>query len=267
MLVILLPAYDEEKSLPSLLPRIDQVLRGAGLAYRIVVCNDGSGDRTGELLAAYAHALPLTVIEHRINRGLGETIRDLFEHAAETCAPGDCLVRMDCDDTHDPYVIVRLQAKLGEGYDVAIASRFQPGGGQKGVSAYRTVVSACANLFMRVFFSLSGVRDFSSGYRAYRAEFVQKAIRFYGNDFIQLKGLGFTVTLEKLLKLHLLGARFGEVPLMLRYDMKRSESKMVTSLTTLGYMVMTVVYYWPWGGWRWAYPRTLRRLRADAQNP
>ncbi len=37
---------------------------------------------------------------------------------------------------------------------------------------------------------------------------------------------------------------------MLRYDQKQSESKMVSSITTLGYLVMTLLYFWPWGGWR-----------------
>ena len=48
----------------------------------------------------------------------------------------------------------------------------------------------------------------------------------------------------------LLGAKFAEVPFMLRYDQKASDSKMVSSITTLGYLVMAVMYHWPWGGWR-----------------
>src|ERR1019366_10362422 len=87
-------------------------------------------------------------------------------------------------------------------------------------------------------------------YRAYRASLIKDAIGVYGNDFIQLKGLGFTCTLEKLVKLKLLGARFAEAPFVLRYDQKVSESKMVSSITTLGYLVMTIMYHWPWGGWR-----------------
>jgi dolichol-phosphate mannosyltransferase len=65
--------------------------------------------------------------------------------------------------------------------------------------------------------------------------------------------LGFTCTLEKLIKLKIIGARFAEEPFVLRYDQKQSSSKMVGSVTTLGYMVMTVLYYWPWGGWRTSY--------------
>lgn len=258
MILVLLPAYNEELSLPTLLPKIASALSGIAEGYRIVVCNDGSKDRTGELLTRFAGELPLEVIEHKINRGLGETVRDLFERAAEIAKPGDVIVRMDCDDTHEPDVIHSMVRKLDEGYDLVIASRFQPGGGQVGVNGYRAFISRAANIFMKLFFPIRGVQEYSCGFRAYRAEIIQKAIRFYGNNFVQLKGLGFTGTLEKLVKLKMLHARFAEVPFMLRYDQKQSDSKMVSSITTLGYLVMAVVYHWPWGGWRRSYAALLR---------
>lgn len=253
MLYVLLPAFNEEESLPPLLPKIDAAARGAGLDYRILVGNDGSTDRTAELLETYSQQYPIEVVTHRINRGLGETSRDLFERVAELAASGDVIVRMDCDDTHEPENIPKMIAKLGEGYDVVIASRFQPGGGQLGVNAYRSLISRAANVFMKVFFPLSGVWDYSCGFRAYRADIVREAVETYGNNFIQLKGLGFTGTLEKLIKLKLLGARFAEVPFVLRYDQKQSASKMVSSITTFGYFAMAVLYHWPWGGWRGKY--------------
>jgi dolichol-phosphate mannosyltransferase len=159
---------------------------------------------------------------------------------------------MDCDDTHEPNVMASMIAKLDEGYDVVIASRFQPGGGQRGVDGRRAWISRLANLFMKLFFPIPNVREYSCGFRAYRAATIQNAIKFWGNDFISLKGLGFTGTLEKLIKLNVLGARITEVPFVLRYDQKHSRSQMIFSLTTLGYLTMTVLYYWPWGGWRHA---------------
>jgi dolichol-phosphate mannosyltransferase len=82
MILVLLPAYNEEKSLPALLPKLKSVLDNVEGGYRIVVCNDGSRDQTGELLAEYARKMPIEILHHKINRGLGETIRDLFEYAA-----------------------------------------------------------------------------------------------------------------------------------------------------------------------------------------
>ena len=234
-----------------------------GWQYKIVVCDDGSKDRTRELLAEYAQSLPLEIIYHKINRGLGETERDLFEYVADLAQPNDVVVRLDCDDTHEPAFIPHLIAKLDEGFDVVIASRFKPGGGQLGVSAYRAFISRCANIFMKFFFPIKGVKEYSCGFRAYRAGLIKEAIAFYGNNFLQLKGIGFTATLEKLVKLKILGAKFTEVPFVLRYDQKQSDSKMISSITTLGYMVMTIMYHWPWGGWRTSYRKLLKEVRTD----
>lgn len=233
-----------------LLPKIASSLSASGVEWRVIVCNDGSQDGSASLIAQYTSTMPIEVIAHKINRGLGETARDLFERAAEICAPQDVIIRMDCDDTHEPNVMKSMIAKLDEGYDVVIASRFQPGGGQLGVDARRAWISRAANVFMKLFFPIPNVREYSCGFRAYRAETIQNAIKFWGNDFISLKGLGFTGTLEKLIKLNLLGARITEVPFVLRYDQKQGRSQMIFSLTTLGYLAMTVLYYWPWGGWR-----------------
>jgi dolichol-phosphate mannosyltransferase len=259
--IILLPAYNEEASLEKLLRKIQDVAEGQGWDYRILVCNDGSRDATGDILRRMQAFLPVETITHKINRGLGETIRDLFERAAEILEPDDIVVRLDCDDSHEPFHISEMIAKIDQGFDVVIASRFQPGGGQLGVSGYRAFVSLCANWFLRAVYRIPNLRDYSCGFRAYRGEMVRRAVETYGNDLIALKGLGFTCTIEKLLKFRLLGARFGEVPFVLRYDQKESSSKMIANLTTLGYLLMTLMYYWPWGGWRAQYQRLSDRPR------
>ena len=259
MIVVLLPAYNEEASLPQLLPKLQDVLSRSGEPYKIVVCNDGSKDGTKQILESYSSVMPLEVIHHRINRGLGESIRDLFERAGELSSAGDVVVRMDCDDTHEPEFIPSIVSKAREGFDVVTASRFAPGGGQLGVSPYRAFISRCANVYMCLFFRIPNLKEYSCGFRGYRAEKVKEAIAFYGNNFVQLKGLGFTCTLEKLVKFKLIGAQFTEVPFLLRYDQKQSDSKMASSITTLGYLVMLVLYHWPWGGWR----TSIRSAHAD----
>ena len=267
--IVLLPAYNEEASAEKLLRKIQHVAEAQRWDYLVIACDDGSRDRTGELLRRFQAEIPTEILTHKINRGLGETVRDLFERASEIAEPSDILIRLDCDDSHEPHHIVELVAKVEEGYDVVTASRFQPGGGQVGVSTYRTIVSRGANTFLRLFYPIPGIHEYSCGFRAYRADIVRHAVEVYGNNFIQLKGLGFTCTIEKLLKFKMLGARFAEVPFVLRYDQKLSTSKMVGSVTTLGYLVMTLLYYWPWGGWRRGYRHLAKRptssLRQDAR--
>lgn len=250
MFWILLPAYNEEESLPPLLPKIAEQFADPGDSYRIVVVDDGSRDQTATMLEEFAKKYPLAVVTHSLNRGLGETERDGFEYIADRCDDDDIVIRMDCDDTHEPTYMDALRAKLDEGFDVVNTSRFQPGGGQKGVNAYRGFISRAANLFMKLMFGIAGMKDYSCGYRAYRGQILKDAISIYGNGFLQLRGLGFTSTLETVVKLHLMGCRFAEVPFVLRYDQKVSSSKMVSSITTFGYFVMAFLYHWPFGGWK-----------------
>jgi dolichol-phosphate mannosyltransferase len=261
MIVVLLPAYNEELDLGPLLAKIRNTMEADDLDYRVLVVNDGSRDGTREVAARYASTMPIEVLEHAINRGLWETVRDGFEWAAANTRPGDIVIRMDADDTHDPRYIPDMVRKIEEGYDVVIASRFAPGGGAEGLDAYRTFISRMANLVMKAFFPIRGLKEYSCGYRTYRAGLVQEAIRIFGNGFIDVRGVGFTCTLEKLIKFRMMGARFGEVPFVLRYDQKRGSSKMLSSITTLGYLVLILKYVYPWGPVAKGWLREIRALR------
>lgn len=257
MIWILLPAFNEQRDLPRLLEKMEKTL--VDVDYRLVVVNDGSTDKTSDILQKNAGNLKLDIVDHPINRGLGETERDGFEFIAWKANPEDYIVRIEGDDTHEPKYLFDLIDKLKEGYDVVNTSRFQPGGGQLGVNAYRAFISRSANVFMRLMFGIRGVSDYSCGYRAYRASVIKDALDIYGNNFIQLRGMGFTSTLEIIVKLKILGCHFAEVPFILRYDQKKGGSKMVGSITMLGYFIMALLYQWPFGGWRSQY-RGLAKL-------
>lgn len=263
MIWILLPAYNEEKALTKLIPKIASFALDQKFEYQVVVVNDGSTDSTELVLKSFSDKAPLHIVTHTINRGLGETERDGFEYIAARAKPEDIVVRLDADDTHEPEYILRLTNKINEGFDVVSSSRFQEGGAQIGVNGYRAFISLCANLFMKFVFNVKGIRDYSCGYRAYRAQVIQDAVSIFGNNFIQLKGLGFTSTLEMLVKFKILGCRFAEVPFVLRYDQKPSESKMVSSLTTIGYLLMGLLYHWPFGGWKRQYKNLTKLYPAD----
>ncbi|OGW80523.1 MAG: hypothetical protein A3G33_09515 [Omnitrophica bacterium RIFCSPLOWO2_12_FULL_44_17] len=264
MIHLLLPAFNEETSIIGLFNKLIDFACKDDLDISVILLDDGSVDKTSELAASFSNRLRITVLKHSINRGLGETARDLFEYAAAHALPSDMIIRMDCDDTQDPAIIHLMAEKIKKGEaDVVIASRFQKGGGQAGVNTYRAAVSYAANLFMKMIFPMKSVRDYSSGFRAYRASLIQDAVKLYGNSFIQLKGLGFTGTLEKLVKLNLLGAKFSEIGHYLHYDRKRSPSKMISSVTTLGYFTMAFLYHWPFGGWKYQYKGVSKSYRGD----
>lgn len=266
MIYLLLPAYNEEQALRPMMEKIAGVMAEMRAPYRVVVVNDGSKDHTGEILRELAGRYPIDVIAHKYNRGLGETARDGFEYIAEIGAPEDIVVRMDCDDTHDPKYILALVAKIREGYEVVTTSRYVKGGGQIGVDLYRRTISRCANLLLKFFFPIRGLKEYTCGYRAYRVALIQDAIAIFGNQFIDLKGMGFTGTIEKLIKCKMMGARVAEVPFVLRYDQKLSTSKVVTSITTLGYLVLIAKYCVFWGsiGQRWKHEINERKRRVYA---
>lgn len=271
MIWVLLPAYNEELSFAPLLSKIHSTMEQLGAKYRIVVVNDGSSDSTSTVLQNAASQVPLDVLTHRYNRGLGETIRDGMEYIADRAAPDDVIIRMDCDDTHEPDYIPKMLAKLNEGHEVVITSRYQPGGGAVGLNTYRRAISRIANLLFKAWFPIAGVWEYSCGYRAYRASVIQDLLAIFGNKFIDLKGLGFTGTLEKLIKCRLIGARIIEIPFILRYDQKPSSSKVVTSLTTLGCFVLLAKHSVWWGAegqrWRMACEERKRRIASQTLPP
>lgn len=268
MIYVLLPAYNEEHALRPLLEKIDRAMREMHSIYRVVVVDDGSRDRTAEILGELRDQFPVEVVAHKYNRGLGESARDGFEHIADRAAPEDIIVRMDCDDTHDPKYIAAMVGKIKEGYEVVTTSRYAPGGGQIGVDWYRRTISRIANLMMKAFFPIPGVQEYTCGFRAYRASLIQDAIAIFENRFIDLKGMGFTGTVEKMIKCKMMGARVSEVPFVLRYDQKQSTSKVVTSITTLGYFMLIAKYCLFWGevGHRWESQIEERKKRVYASD-
>lgn len=225
-IILALPAFNEAENLTPLCTAAGRVFREAGFDYQIIVVNDGSTDNTGEVLAELARELPLSVVNHPQNRGLGAAIQTALESALAAAADGeDIIVNMDADNTHDPAYVVPMVARIrNEGYDVVIASRFCEGSQEVGVPFFRRLMSRGARLVFRVTLRLPEVRDYTCGYRAYRARIIRDAIDKHGGRLITRQG--FACTDELLVKLAGVTRRIGEVPFVLRYDRKRGSSKM-----------------------------------------
>jgi len=221
---VVLPAFNEEANLGGLLERLDEAMAESGLPYDVIVVDDGSRDGTAELVRRLAERLPIEVITHPQNLGLGATTRDGLVRAAERASPRDVIVTMDADETHTPGLILRMLRMLREGHDVVIASRFQSGARVFGVPWHRRLMTVAASLVFRLLFPTPGVRDFTCGYRAYRGAVLKEAIARYGPRFVEEDG--FQCMVDILLKLRELPLVFGEVPLILRYDLKQGKSKM-----------------------------------------
>lgn len=233
MLFIVLPAYNEEQNIGPLLDRIQQA---AASQYQVLVVNDGSTDGTALVVNSYSERIPLELLEHRVNKGLGQAITTGLRRAMELASADDIVVTMDADNTHDPALIGEMVEGIRQGLDVVIASRYAPGGGEVGLSWMRHVFSRGASLLLRLFFPIPGVRDYTCGYRAYRGAVLSQAFVTYGDRFIEESG--FTCMAEILIKLRRLSVRAGEVPLVLRYDLKSGATKMKVMRTIARYGVL-----------------------------
>lgn len=235
---VLLPAFNEEDNLPPLFTGLAAAIAPTGLAARVVVVDDGSADGTARAAAAGAALVPVDVIRHEQNRGLARAVETGLGAILREADPADVVVTMDADNTHPAALIPVMVDAVARGADVVIASRFAPGGAEEGVPALRRLLSRGVGLLMRLRFRVKGVRDYSSGYRAYRASLLQAAGARYGERLIESQG--FTVMAEVLVKLRPFSPRVVEVPLHLRYDLKGGKSKMRLAPTIRGYVLLLI---------------------------
>ena len=242
LVYVLLPAYNEEKALEKLIEKFDDQFGQLQLSYKILVLDDGSTDNTSQVAKNLSAQYPVELLVHSVNKGLGHTLIDGFTHIAKVAAPDDILVTMDCDDTHDPKYMPAAFQKIREGYDFVILSRYQKGGGERGLSFARIVLSRGAGLFLKLFFPIKDVQEYSCGYRVIKVSAVQRAIHFFGDSFVRLPHMGFVVTPEILIKFRMLGSRISEIPFVLNYDLKAGASKNRPFRTILGYFALVWLY-------------------------
>jgi dolichol-phosphate mannosyltransferase len=220
---VVLPAFNEEKDLPALLARIKETLTAQNFRYQVIVVDDGSKDRTAEIANEAAKDMPLTLIQHGVNKGLGMGIQTGLSAAMKVA---DVVVVMDSDNTHDPiYVMDMVHELQTQEVQIVIASRYQPGSTIVGLSAFRKGLSLGCFLLMKTLVPFKNVRDYSTGFRAYDSALLQRMALIYGDDKM-VEESGFVCMLEVLLKLRAIGAKATEIPYTLRYDLKTGVSKL-----------------------------------------
>lgn len=236
-----LPAYNEELAIAGLLDDFLAVYPDKSLPYRIVLYNDGCTDGTVAAARAWEDHLNIDIIGRNENLGLGAGLLALISHAVERGRPDDLFFVMDCDDTHSPRQLAAMTAVLVAGRDVVIASRYRRDAQVQGVAAHRRLLSLGAAALFKLLHPCRDVLDYTCGYRGYRVALLHRALAHYGGNLVTERG--FACMVELLLKLNRLGARFGEVPLVLRYDRKQGASKMDVGGNTLRLLTKSL-------GWR-----------------
>ncbi len=221
---IVLPMFNEELNIGNLLHKVERMIFNSNLDISLIAVDDGSTDNTSSIVKNYSERIPIVNIIHKTNMGLGSAIRSGLLKVMELADADDIAVVMDSDDSHPPELIMAMVQKISEGYDVVIASRFRKQSRCLGVPLSRKIISLAASVMMRLLFPIKGVRDYTCGYRAYRVEILQKAKSVFSDSLFDQTG--FQCMVDLLLKLRKSGAVIAEVPLLLRYDLKKGKSKM-----------------------------------------
>jgi len=192
LVVALVPAFNEEHYVASVLVRLREYVD------RVIVCDDGSVDLTGDI----AEAMGATVVRHERNMGYGAALRSLFRAALEHDA--DVAVTIDSDDQHDPAELTRLVDMLRENeLDIVIGSKFLEG--ESGVPGWRRAGIEVINALT---VNGSGITDSQSGFRAYSRRALES---------LNITEDGMGASTEILLKAGEAGLRMGEVPISVGY--------------------------------------------------
>ena len=179
--VVCLPTYNE-------LENLEPMLRALGdKDVRVLVIDDNSPDGTGELADRLAQELDYVDVLHRERKeGLGPAYLAGFRRALSGGA--DLVLEMDCDFSHDPNDVPRLRAAVEQGADLALGSRYVPGGGVRNWGLIRRLISAGGSLYARVLLGVK-VRDLTGGFKCYRRG-VLEAIDL---DAVESKGYAFQI--------------------------------------------------------------------------
>ena len=202
---VVLPTYNERENLEAIAAAILAALPEGFL----LVVDDSSPDGTGELADTIAAREARVSVLHRPGKeGLGVAYRDGFRWVLER-PDARAVVQMDADFSHDPAALPRLLAPLMGNADLALGTRYMPGGATVGWPWYRKLISRGGTIFARTVLMLP-YRDLTGGFKAWRRELID-AIRLR-----ETSGSGYGFQIETTWWAHRRGATIVQVPIVFR---------------------------------------------------
>ena len=181
---VCLPTYNERENL-------EKMVRALGAhAVNVLIVDDGSPDGTGEIADRLAAELDYVRVLHRARKeGIGRAYLAAFRQLLAG-DDSELVLEMDCDFSHDPADVPRLIAACDDGADVALGSRYVPGGGTRNWGIVRRVISWGGSFYARTILGLD-VRDLTGGFKCFR----RHVLETLDLDAIESKGYAFQIEL------------------------------------------------------------------------
>ncbi|MBS3116486.1 glycosyltransferase family 2 protein [Candidatus Woesearchaeota archaeon] len=203
LVVITIPAFNEERTLPRVLEEIKQIMDETSYKYKILIVNDGSTDKTSEVARKYG-----AVVVEKKHSGLAGTFRREMQECLRLGA--SIIVHTDADGQYHPQHLPELIRKVEQGYDLVLGSRF------RGKIEQMPFLKRLGNIaFAKVISSLIQIRitDTTTGFRAFKKD-IARDINYINT---------FTYTQEQIIKAAKQGFRITEIPIIAR---KTRESRL-----------------------------------------
>jgi dolichol-phosphate mannosyltransferase len=164
---VIIPARDEEGCVASMVKHLNLELRQQKIPHEIVVVDDGSSDKSWEILTKLKNQIPeLNPCQNSAPHGFGRAVVRGLDFSR-----GDAVVIMMADESDDARDAVKYWRRLGEGYDCVFGSRFMQGGGVMDYPRVKLFLNRLANLFIRVLFRIK-LNDTTNAFKAYRREVI-----------------------------------------------------------------------------------------------
>jgi len=229
---ICLPTYNERANIEPMLRALQP------LGVRVLVVDDNSPDGTGEIADRLAAELDFVSVLHRDRKeGLGPAYLAGFRRALADGA--ELILEMDCDFSHDPKDVPRLIAACEQGADLALGSRYVPGGGTENWGRGRRIVSTGGSWYARTLLGVR-IRDLTGGFKCYDRRVLERI----DLDVVRSKGYAFQI--ETTYRAIRAGFTVVEVPIVFA-DRTEGTSKMsraivieaVTRVPALRFAAMT----------------------------
>jgi dolichol-phosphate mannosyltransferase len=229
LLTVVIPARDEEGCIASTVEHVHVELRLHNVPHEIIVVDDGSVDRTWEIIDGIKSRIPvLRAVQSAPPHGFGRAIIAGLDNMQ-----GDAVVLMMADESDDCRDVVRYWETLQQGYDCVFGSRFIKGGRAIAYPRLKLLLNRCANLFLKVIFNIP-LNDATNAFKAYRREVIAGCQPLISPHF--------NITVELPLKAIVRGYSWTSIPVTWR---SRRTGKPKLKLKEMGSRYMfSCLYVW-----------------------